>query len=76
MIAGFLWEPTSNVSNVSIVETALATSYPLRHLASAMCASANDLIPDNFRILFGVSFRATIIYDSVIVAIEPAFCFL
>jgi hypothetical protein len=34
------------------MKTALATSYPLHHLVSALCASANDLIPDNFRILF------------------------
>jgi hypothetical protein len=53
MIAGFLWEPASNVSYVSIMETALATSYPLHHLASALCGSANELIPDNFGISFG-----------------------
>jgi hypothetical protein len=51
MIAGFLWEPTSNVSIVFMMETALATSHPLHHLASALCASANNLIPDNFGIL-------------------------
>jgi hypothetical protein len=51
-VAGFLWEPTSNVSIMAIMETAMVNSYLVHHLASAFCASANDVIPDNFGIFF------------------------
>jgi hypothetical protein len=53
MIAGCLWEPTNNVSIVLVMETALATSHSLHHLANVLCTSTNSLIPDNFGISFG-----------------------
>jgi hypothetical protein len=48
-IAGFLWEPTNDVS---IIETALATGHPLHDLATAVSALGIHLISHNFGMLF------------------------
>jgi hypothetical protein len=57
MVAGFLWEPISNVLIVSIMETALATSYPLHHLASALVHQQTISFLEISGSCLGVSFR-------------------